>query len=334
MQARPGGIPRKWRPTLALVLGATLAAVLCLPLAGIVAVRYLFPVTGYQEAVILTGLGVLACAGVTGFVLWRILLRPITAMAERAGAIRDGAIRDGAIRDGAADALVPLPHYGTVEMMRLYAAMLSMGRVLQGREAVLRSYADHATHEMRAPLTVLKGAAELLALPDLPGDDRARLLDQIAGATARIEALLDAQRRLARAQEPLGEGTVRLSDLSPGLATEAGIAVEIAADATLPLPAETARIVLGHLAANAAAQGAGRLYLAMEGQALVVSDDGPGIAADVAPQVFDPFFTTRRDAGGTGMGLPIVQRMLAAHGAGIALDEAGPLPGATFRIRF
>jgi signal transduction histidine kinase len=66
------------------------------------------------------------------------------------------------------------------------------------------------------------------------------------------------------------------------------------------------------------------------GRVLVeVSDDGPGVPADIAARIFDPLVTGR--PGGTGLGLALARRIAAAHGGEIALmnDES---PGATFRV--
>jgi signal transduction histidine kinase len=52
-----------------------------------------------------------------------------------------------------------------------------------------------------------------------------------------------------------------------------------------------------------------------------VADDGEGVSTNNRPQIFDSFFTTRRDSGGTGMGLAIVRAMLDAHGGTIRLVE-------------
>lgn len=61
-----------------------------------------------------------------------------------------------------------------------------------------------------------------------------------------------------------------------------------------------------------------------------IRDDRQGISANNRAQIFDSFFTTRRDSGGTGMGLAIVQAMLTAHGSSIALVESGR--GAHFEV--
>ena len=61
-----------------------------------------------------------------------------------------------------------------------------------------------------------------------------------------------------------------------------------------------------------------------------VQDDGPGISAANLPQVFDRFFTTGREVGGTGLGLALVQAVVQAHGGRVTVESA---PGRTvFRV--
>ena len=64
---------------------------------------------------------------------------------------------------------------------------------------------------------------------------------------------------------------------------------------------------------------------------IAVIDDGPGVSPENRSRVFDPFFTTARDAGGTGLGLAVVAALLSAHHGEIVLSDAAP--GATFEIR-
>lgn len=316
-----GGITRKWRPPLFWVLALTVGAILSLPLAGLLALRGLAPILGTRQAILLIGGVILILSALVGYVLWRVLLRPITALAARAEAAAQGA-------PGALD---PLSHYGTQEMERLGRNVLNMGRILQGREAVLRSYADHVTHELTSPLTVLRGAAELLEDADTPAARRP-LIDRINSATDRMMALLQAQRALAHAQDPMPAGQTAVSTLIPALArAHPGLVLHLAVDATQTVPPEALRIVLDHLIANAAAAGAGQVTLTACPGGLRIDDDGSGISDGNRARIFDPFFTTRRDTGGTGMGLPIVRRMLAAHGAMIELESG---PGARFVLRF
>ncbi|MDA9208278.1 HAMP domain-containing histidine kinase [Octadecabacter sp.] len=303
----------KWRPPLWIVVGGTLGVVLCLPIIGIFFVRYMWPVMGYREAVWAAGFGVLIATFALGWMLWRILLRPMIELRDRAAALK-------AARAGALD---PLDHYGTSDMQSLGQSFLEMGRTLQSRETVLRSYADHVTHELKSPITVVRGAAELLASDGLPAPERDRLIARIEGAADRMTALLDAQRSLAKAQEPAARGEVRLSDIA--------MDAKVLRDGVVPLSRETLTIVLEHLVGNAKAHGAQSVKVSFDGT-LTVQDDGPGISEGNRSRVFEPFFTTRRADGGTGMGLAIVRRMLEAHDAQIELVPSDD--GATFEISF
>ena len=181
---------------------------------------------------------------------------------------------------------------------------------------------------------VLRGAAELLDSPDLSDADRAQLLGRIDEAADRMTALLDAQRTLARAKEPMGLGHSRIGPLMSDLQMDhPGVSLCLEADAVLPLGPDGLRLVLDHLLGNSAAVGAQNVRIWAEPGRLTVVDDGPGISPGNRDRIFDPFFTTRREEGGTGMGLPIVRRMLEAHGAEILLSPEGP-PGATFVVLF
>lgn len=306
-------IRRKWRPPLWLVVAVTLCVVLCLPLIGIVFVRYISSEMGYREAVYGAGFGVLAATFVVGWGLWRFLLRPVQTMR----------VRVGALRSGGDDALDPLDQYGTSDMQMLGQSFLDMGNALRRREAVLRSFSAHVTHELKSPITVVRGAAELLEAPDLPPADRDRLLGRIAAAADRMTVLLNAQHALAHAEEPDLGGQAMLSEV----ATD----VEVTHDGLVPLPHDALRLVLDHLVGNARAHGATRITVSFDGT-LVVQDNGSGVSQGNRAKIFEPFFTTRRAGEGTGMGLAIVRRILEAHDAEIALvpSEAG----ARFEVSF
>ena len=66
---------------------------------------------------------------------------------------------------------------------------------------------------------------------------------------------------------------------------------------------------------------------------LIVSDDGPGIPADVLPRIFDPFFTTKDVGEGSGLGLSIVHGIIERHGGQIDVDSK-PGQGTTFTVSF
>ena len=86
---------------------------------------------------------------------------------------------------------------------------------------------------------------------------------------------------------------------------------------------EKALIVLSHLADNAVRHNAKSMRLEAEGEGaivrMIVSNDGDPISESNRDKIFDAFFTTRRDTGGTGMGLAIVQAVMTSHGGSIRL---------------
>jgi len=66
---------------------------------------------------------------------------------------------------------------------------------------------------------------------------------------------------------------------------------------------------------------------------LSVTDDGCGMTAEVIENLFEPFFTQRRDGRGTGLGLSISHRIVADHGGTIDVESPGPGQGSTFRVK-
>ena len=319
----PRRIVQKWRPPLLVVLGGTLAAVLTLPPAGLIAVRSLSPALGFRTSALLVTASVILVTAILAFLLWRLLLRPVTALAARTEALSAG--------DDTA--LAPLEHYGTSELEHLGESVLTMAATLQNREAAVRSFTDHVTHEFKSPLTAIRGAAELLELAD-PGNESLRA--NILAATARMEQLLAALRKIAAARAPLHHGTTTLSAVLPEIVRPSLSQSATGEHIPLPLAAEGLRIVLTHLIENAAEHGATQIDLHVsarqEGPRLTVSDNGPGISPGNRDRVFTPFFTTRREKGGTGMGLAIARTLLQAHGGSISLADSQH--GATFVIDF
>src|SRR5258708_32831679 len=75
-----------------------------------------------------------------------------------------------------------------------------------------------------------------------------------------------------------------------------------------------------------------RIRLEKSGNSVIATfqDDGPGIPAEVLPNIFDPFYTTNRPGRGTGLGLSICKAILREHG-GVIEASSGPGGGADLR---
>lgn len=309
-------VTRKWRPPLALVLGGTLLAVFLLPVFGIVYLRLWGNILGWGEAAWLVVWIAFVATALLGYLLWRLVLRPLHALARYAEAMQRGAPAKAPER------------FGTHELSTLAARVIAMGDSLGSRAEGLRAYSAHVTHELKSPLTAIRGASELLT----EGVDKAQAQDlthTIGAAAARMQRLLDDLLRHAQASESMSAGRARLSDVARAVE---GIDVRVVLDGWVPLSSDDLRTVLTQLANNARAHGATEVRLTVRPDGLHVVDDGPGISPGNRDRVFDPFFTTRREEGGTGMGLSIVRSLVQARGGRIELVPSDK--GAAFLISF
>ncbi|SDX54743.1 two-component system, OmpR family, sensor kinase [Amycolatopsis xylanica] len=217
----------------------------------------------------------------------------------------------------------------------------------------LRRFIADASHELRTPLTSIRGYAELFqyAAANEPAERDAHLA-KIRAETARMSVLVDDLLLLARLDSVEADAPLRLAD------TDLVELVTAAADAfraghpdrplTLDL-AESARLradpvrlrqVLDNLLTNAAVHTPPGTPVTVtvgleDGIVLRISDEGPGIAPENLPRIFDRFYrvdhSRTRGNGGTGLGLAVVNSLVAAHGGSV---EVASRPGrTTFTVR-
>lgn len=276
---------------------------------------------GERGKVVLAAIAILGGTLLIALIFLRTVSRPIYALMERTKRIAAG--DRGAIR--------PLDHHGTREMAALSDAFLDMAEKLHARSDSIQTFASHVSHELKSPLTAIQGAAELLRDSGNAMDEaeRRRFSGNIVTDAGRLNLLVRRLLDLARAENlaPSGESTSIGAALAL-LPTESRLAVHVDAgsDIGLRMSAENAAIVLTNLIDNSARHGATLVSIAAasaDGKATVlVSDDGAGISPSNRGRVFEPFFTTRRDSGGTGMGLGIVLALLKAHDGTIRLVDS------------
>lgn len=217
--------------------------------------------------------------------------------------------------------------------LRASAALIadSQRRALQAEKlAEIGQLAAGVAHEVRNPLGVIRSSTAML-LEDLPaGSEAARagsfIVEEVDRLNAVVRALLDYARPLAPRRErlrlarllagvrPLVEETLRRHAVTLRAGADEA---EIAGDPDL-----LAQLLLTLLENAAQAMpGGGTVVVSLRGHAgaveLRVADDGPGVDAAVAGQIFAPFFTTRAE--GTGLGLALAARVAQAHGGELSL---------------
>lgn len=241
----------------------------------------------------------------------------------------------------------------------------------QASEEKLRRFVGDASHELRTPLAAVRGYSELVNATEHLSDDGRTAMHRVLDQSQRMGRLVDDLLLLARLDNQAarhddaaadGAGTparAAVVDLSRLVVEEAADFQVTAQDHIweLDVPAEAVetrgdeaqlRQVVSNLLANARKHTPEGTRVTVRltgpargGPALVVSDDGDGIAENFLPHVFERF--TRADAarsgsdGTTGLGLPIVKAIVEAHGGQIAVSsrqrEEGRPGRTTFEVR-
>jgi len=201
-------------------------------------------------------------------------------------------------------------------------------------------------HEVRTPLAAIKGYASTLLQQDVtwPLADQRHFLQTISGEADRLGQLVSNLLDLSRQEAGLlllNRGPVRIQELVAKTIerlSHPGVTISLHIPDDLPLVnVDSGRIevVLHNLVANALGYGEGEVRITAErrGDEIVVSvsDNGPGIAPDELPHVFERFYRARhgrqQHSGGTGLGLTICKAFIEAHGGVIWAESS--MRGAT-----
>ncbi|WP_230968867.1 sensor histidine kinase [Nitrogeniibacter aestuarii] len=211
----------------------------------------------------------------------------------------------------------------------------------------------HVSHELKTPLAALREGVSLLddevagpltsgqrELVGILGDNAHVLQGRIEDLLGFNAAVFDA-RRLRRESIDLNELMSRLADGQRLQAQARDVTINLdVARVTINGDREKLAVAVGNLLSNAVsfspAHGTVTLRASRTGDTVFVEciDEGPGVAAEDATRIFDPFFQGRRqpdsERRGSGVGLSIVREYIQAHGGHVALIAAEK--GAHFRI--
>ena len=273
-------------------------------------------------------------------VLSRGIVQPVEALARASRALASG--REEDIPDP--------PRTAATEIQALYADFARMAEAIERRSRYLRDFAHAVSHEFKTPLAAIRGTIEILADhgETMAPDERRRFLANADADAARLSMLTARLLELARADLGANDPAARadLGDILRRQADACAAGFAVAADLPpglppLAMPEAALDAIIGALIDNARQAGAKRIAFAAQAlpatgmASITIEDDGPGIAPGDRARVFEPFFTTRRASGGSGLGLPIVLSLAAAAGGALALAEsdAGEGGGARFVLR-
>jgi len=290
-------------------------------------------------ALTLAGLAI----GITMTLLSRRLLAPLPLLHARVGAVARNEPSEplDAVRN---DELGRL----TVEFERMLVALASRDQKLLAAErlAAIGRMASHVTHEVRNPLSSIGLNVELLA-DEIPAEsNEARtLLASIHREIDRLTAITEDYLRLARIPEPRLE-TVSIDEFVDDVLRfmrpemeRSGIELRFTASSSDPdvsIDESQLRQALLNLLRNAreAMPDGGPIDVSVREDGdlveIKVSDRGVGMDEAQRNRLFDPFFSTK--AQGTGLGLPLTQQIVTAHGGTIRCDPNGDC-GTSFVIR-
>jgi two-component system heavy metal sensor histidine kinase CusS len=292
--------------------------------------------------------GVLAAAPIAGAMTgYRVARRGLRPLADvNATAARITAVNLGERLDSAR-----LP----TELAELAVTFNAMLARLEASFARITQFSADIAHELRTPLQVLRGEAEVALAQGRSPEEYKQVLESSLEECARLAKLIDSLLFLARADNPEMQIARERLDLAAELAAAAEFYEPMAVEAGVTLvneakPGTTARLdrtllqrALGNLIANAIAHTppGGRVTLSalrrVDHVEIEVNDTGCGIAAEHLSHLFDRFYRAEpartTAAGHVGLGLALVQSIAALHG-GSATIASQPGHGTQVRLTF
>jgi len=272
-----------------------------------------------------------------------LALAPLARLAESTREVGIGRLSDRLPLRGVGDELDQIGH----------AFNDALGRIEQS-VGEMRQFSASLAHELRTPLAVLRGEAELeLAHPLSIEDRRDRLVSQIEEYD-RLTRLIGQILTLARAgagEIALTAKPVRLGAVAAAVAQQIepvasaqGISLTCEADVALEVSGDEGwlgrllLILLDNAIKYTDHGGRIEVRVSRDGEVavLAVADDGIGIAPEALPRLFEPFYRvetgTIRQRPGAGLGLALAKWIVERHGGTITVSSA-PGAGSTFTVR-
>jgi signal transduction histidine kinase len=292
-----------------------------------------------QAAIFRLTLLATAISAGAGLVLGRGLTAPLRALNDAARRLGGGNLNARAPEEGDDE----IGELGA-GFNRMASRMQESFSTLESERDALRTFIADMSHELRTPITALHTFVDLLAHGAAEDDSvRDEFLDESATQINRLEWLVQNLLDLSKFDAGLAEVHVEKVDLRPLVersVDEARLAAErkdVAVEfSSAPAPilaaadANRLRQALSNVLLNAVkfTPPGGKVDVTIESArkvaTILVRDTGPGIPADELPHVFERFYrgpSTANLAGGSGLGLPIVQSIMQAHAGDVAVHS-------------
>ena len=251
---------------------------------------------------------------------------------------------EAARRIESGDYSAQVPEWGSADIRSVARAFNSMSARLKTIDDQRRGFLADVTHELRTPLSVIRGQAEAIADGVYPAD--AAHIAPILDATETLDRLVEDLRTLALTdagglvlhKEPTDLGALvhdtvesfRQQAESKGVSLTVGIAPDLP---SVEVDPARMRQVVGNLLSNAIRHtpSGGSVTAAFAAPAtVIVSDTGEGISPELLPHVFERF-TKGPNSPGSGLGLAIAHDLVAAHGGTLRV-ESSPGKGTTLTL--
>lgn len=293
------------------------------------------------------------CMGGIVFLLSRRMIKPLDEIRRGAQRFRDG------------DLSYRIRVRGPSEIASLAGALNHMAAELSTRmerlrqlEDMRREFVANVSHELKTPVTSIRGFAETLR-DGVEADPRLakQYLGIIAAQAGRLSSIIEDLLQLSRIEEEMrGSGLLERERVMilPVLNAAAGmlasaakdkfVRIDVACDEELSsnINAHLVEQAVANLIDNAVKYGGEGKSVRVEGSSegkellIRVMDEGPGIPAEHLPRIFERFYRVdkgrSRKLGGTGLGLAIVKHIAGLHGGSVSVEsEMGR--GSTFTIR-
>ncbi|MEJ2287512.1 MAG: HAMP domain-containing sensor histidine kinase [Deinococcales bacterium] len=276
---------------------------------------------GLSRALLFTGVALILLSAVVGYLVAAAALRPIARLSRLASELGP-------------ERLEPIPYEGPGdEVGRLTFSLNGLLRRLREAMDAQRAFLAETSHELRTPLTSLQGFLERASRHS---DERGRRdLEDARRVSGTLNRLVEDLLQLSRGELVPEKVSTHLVDpaedvLQPVAEEFPGVRVRSASGGLVLGDPERLRQLVRNLVANAArASGGGEgveLTLRTDGREVLMTvvDDGPGIAPEVLPHIFEKFY--KGAGGGAGLGLAIAAQIARHHGGSIDVESE---PGRT-----